>query len=465
MRKLLFLPLLLMLSLSATSPNETTDDKQVVKALFDEVLSNGECYENLRVLCKDIGGRLSGSEEADRAVIWGKELMESYGFDKVWLQEVTVPVWERGAAEQCNYVITNQPASGKSAPLNVCALGGSVATDGEITGELIEFKTLDDLKAADPATVQGKIVLLNQPMDPKLYDTFHAYGGCYPIRASGASEGSRKGAIAVLIRSLGLRDDDFPHTGTMHYDDGVDPIPAGAMSTNDCNRMSEYLAQGKTVQLSLTMNCRSLPDKKSHNVIGEITGSEHPEKIILVGGHLDAWDNGEGAHDDGAGVVHSVEVLRLLQKTGVKPRHTIRAVLFMNEENGNRGGQTYAAQAKEKGEMHVAAIESDRGGFSPRGFSIDAKSENIVPKVASWEPALKDYGLYFFEKGYGGVDIGPLKNVQPDVVLMGLVPDSQRYFDHHHSPNDVFEAVNKRELELGAGSMAAMVYLIDKYGF
>ena len=201
---------------------------------------------------------------------------------------------------------------------------------------------------------------------------------------------------------------------------------------------------------------------QSYNVIGEITGTQYPNQIIIVGAHLDSWDLGDGSHDDGAGCVQSMDVLRLLKQTGVRPKRTIRVVLFMNEENGLRGGLKYAKVAKQKGEKHIFALESDSGGFTPRGFSFDGPDYKIS-QILNWKSLFEPYLIHYFKKGGSGADIGPLKD--ESVVLAGLAPDSQRYFDHHHASNDTFDAVNKRELELGAATMTALVYLVDKYGF
>lgn len=447
------------------SSTQVDDDETVIREIFDEALSHGECYENLRVLCKDVGGRLSGSPEAAKAVAWGKKLMDDYGFDKVYLQEIEVPHWVRGNIEEAKCY--RYDAGGDEIflkNLNVCALGHSIGTDGKtLTGEVIEVHHLEELEQLGREQLEGKIVFFNRPMDEKHINTFHAYGGCVDQRSVGANESGKFGAVGVIVRSMNLRLDDYPHTGVMRYEDGARQIPAVAISTNDAETLSKWLKESEDpVMVDLRLNCEMLGTAKSHNVIGEITGSEHPDKIILFGGHLDSWDLGEGAHDDGAGVVQSVEVLRIFKSMNLKPKHTIRAVLFMNEENGNNGGLAYARMVKEKQEVHIAAIETDRGGFSPRGFSIDA-GPNEVKHLQQYRALLEPYGLHYFEPGYGGVDIGPLKD--QDVILIGLVPDSQRYFDHHHAATDVFEGVNKRELELGAASMAALVFLIDKYGF
>jgi len=431
-------------------------DSVFIRKIFDEALSNGHSYENLRSLCKDIGARLSGSAEAEMAVYWGEQKLKSYNFDKVYLQDIEVPHWERGTKESAWI----KHADGSLKKVSITALGGSIGTNGRIEGEVVYFATLNDLKNAKNLDLKGKIAFINQPMDEKQIVTFHAYGGCYAMRNDGAVEASKKGAIAVIIRSLGSPIDFHPHTGGMTYDDEVEKIPAAALSTAESEYIRERIKKEK-LSFVLEMNCMTYPPKPSHNVIGEITGSKYPNKIITVGGHLDSWDLGEGAHDDGAGIVHSIEALRLLKTLGYKPLHTIRVVLFMNEENGNMGGKTYASWVKEKGEEHVLAIESDRGGFAPRGFSLDGP-DNFLAILQSFTPIFKPYELHKFEKGYGGVDINPLKEYFPGIPLIGFVPDSQRYFDFHHAETDVFESVNKRELELGCASIASLIYLMDK---
>lgn len=449
--KLLLGSLLTLCSLVSFSQN----DSIFIRTIYDHALSKGHAYEDLRSLCKDVGARLSGSAEAAMAVEWGKQKMETYHFDKVYLQEVKVPHWERGTTEAGWIKANNQLIKVK-----LLALGGSIGTNGIMEGEVVEFKSLDALKSANAATVKGKIVFLNQPMDEKQINTFRAYGGCYAIRGLGAVEASKLGAKAVLIRSIGMPIDDHPHTGSMHYEEGVEKIPAAALSTSDAERLSTLLTSTKA-KFVLEMDCRDYPDVTSYNVIGELTGSERPDEIITFGGHLDSWDTGEGAHDDGAGVIHCLEAMRILKSMNYRPKHTLRVVFFMNEENGNKGGQSYATIAKEKGEKQIAAVESDRGGFSPRGFQVDGTDEQVA-FLQQLETHFTPYDLHVFERGYGGVDISPLKDVYKGIPLFGFVPDSQRYFDFHHAPSDVFENVNKRELELGCAAIASFIYLLDK---
>ena len=445
--------ILLFITLSVSAQNT---DSLFIRSIYDQALSKGKAYEDLRSLCKDIGARLSGSAEAQMAIEWSKLKMESYGFDKVYLQEIKVPHWERGTKESAWI----REKNGKLTSLNLLALGGSIGTDGILEGEIVEFTHLDELKKAKRSDVEGKIVFLNQPMDEQQINTFKAYGGCYAIRGNGAVEGAKLGAKAVIIRSLGMPIDDHPHTGSMHYEDDVSKIPAAAVSTKDAEMLSCKIKEGKS-RLVLEMDCRSFPDATSFNVIAEITGKEKPNEIITFGGHLDSWDTGEGAHDDGAGVIHCLEALRILKELKYHPKHTLRVVFFMNEENGNMGGKTYATWSKERGENQIAALESDRGGFSPRGFNCDGTAEQ-VKLLESLAFHFKPYELHIFEKGYGGVDIGPLKNEFKEIPLFGFVPDSQRYFDFHHAPSDVFENVNKRELELGCAAIGSFIYLLDK---
>lgn len=432
------------------------NDSIFIRSIYNEALSDGRAYEDLRSLCKDVGARLSGSAEAQMAVEWSKRTMDKYGFDKVYLEEIKVPHWERGNKES-GWIRSKKNGLIK---VNMLALGGSIGTSGILEGEIIEFKHLNDLKKAKRSDIEGKIVFLNQPMDEQQINTFKAYGGCYPIRGNGAVEGSKLGAKAVIIRSLGMPIDEHPHTGGMHYVDSVAKIPAAAISTEDAEKLSELLTKEK-LQFVIEMDCRSYPDATSYNVIAELTGKQHPNDVITFGGHLDSWDTGEGAHDDGAGVIHCLEALRILKELDYQPNHTLRVVFFMNEENGNMGGKTYATWSKERGENQIAALESDRGGFAPKGFHCDGSTTQI-DLLKSFEKHFNTYELHEFEKGHGGVDIGPLKETFPEIALFGFVPDSQRYFDFHHAPSDVFENVNKRELELGCGAIGSMIYLLDK---
>ncbi len=429
------------------------------KQIFAAALSDGQAYEMLEELCLDIGPRLSGSPEAAAAVEWGRQTMMNLGFDNVHLQEIMVPHWVRGPVETAKVV--NSSIVG-TAELAVCALGGSVPTpELGIVAEVVEVQSLEEVQALGKAA-RGKIIFYNRPMDPKLMNTFAAYGGAVNQRSLGAIEASKVGAVAVLVRSMTMQLDKVPHTGAMGYEENVTQIPAAAISTVDANFLSKLIKQDGKVKVSLSLSCRTLPDVPSANVVGEIRGSEFPEEVIVLGGHFDSWDKGHGAHDDGAGCVQSIEALRLIKSLNLKPKRTLRAVLFMNEENGQRGGKGYAEHVEKHGPKHVAAIESDRGGFTPLGFSI--KSDSIrVKKFSNWAYLFQPMAADKIIPGFGGVDINPLAE-KFGIPTIGLLVESHRYFDYHHSDNDTFDKVNERELELGAAAMAILAYVMAMEG-
>jgi len=441
---------------SSKQIQKTTDSKDsvTIKQLFNTALTNGQSYQWLNVLSNDIGGRLSGSPEAQQAVEWGEKLMKELNFDKVWLQPVMVPHWVRGEKEEAYFTVGNTKFN-----VPVCALGGSIATsENGVTGEVIEVQSIEEAENLGEK-LRGKIVFFNRPFDDTHIETFRAYGGCVDQRGSGAKATGKFGVLGVIVRSMTHSIDDYPHTGAMGYGDipESEKVPTAAISTKAANSLSEKLKENPNLKFYFKQNCKTLPDAPSFNVIGELTGSQFPEKYITVGGHLDSWDLGDGAHDDGAGIVQSIEVLRLFKLNGIKPKHTIRVVLFMNEENGLRGGRKYAEEAKSNNEIHIAALESDSGGFTPRGFTFDSSINHDL--FLSWKALMAPYGLHEIKKGGSGADIGPLKS--ETIALFGYRPDSQRYFDYHHASTDTFDKVNKRELELGAASMASLIYLLD----
>lgn len=445
---LLFLPLVGMAQ---------TGDEARIKQLSDEIMRNGKAYELLRQLTKDIGGRLSGSPQFAKAVQWGKVSMEQNGADKVYLQECMIPHWVRGGQDKAYLVeIDKKKASQK---LDVLALGNSLGS-GTVTGELLAVADFDELEKRKDE-VKGKIVYYNSGFNPTNIKPFVSYGESGIYRRWGASRAAKYGAIGVMIRSLTESTANDPHTGGMAYIDSFPKIPAIAVGPRDADKVWA-MSKTSNMKLSMTTNGHFLPDTIGHNVIAELTGTEFPDQIITVGGHLDSWDVNEGAHDDGTGVVQTIEIMRALKAIGYQPKHTIRFVLFANEENGLRGGTKYAAEAKAKGEKHVFALESDAGGFTPRGFSIQA-SKAQLEKLRSWIPLLSPYGSFEITGDGGGADIGPL-NRTFGIPVGELLPDPQRYFDLHHARSDVFENVNKRELLLGAVNMAGLIYLVDKYG-
>jgi hypothetical protein len=444
----------------------TANDSLVVRKMFDSALVQGQSWPMLAKLCKEIGHRLSGSPQSMEAVRMMRHQMLQLGFDSVWLQAVQVPVWKRGAPEQGWYNINRRIGNIQQQNRNrvrLLALGGSVATPNNgLEAEVIEVSSVQALKTKSNSEIQGKIVFINQPMDPRPINTFDAYIGCVGIRYSGVVEAANKGAVGVIIRSLTHLIDTFPHTGAMSYQGAKVKIPAAAISTFDAESLSETLKNQADVRLFMRLNCQSLPDTTGYNVIGEYRGVVKPHEYLLVGGHLDSWDVGEGAHDDGVGVVQSIEAVRLFMALGIRPRHTLRVVLFANEENGLRGGLAYADWARNNAQQHLLAIESDRGGFAPRAFHLDGDAQTLA-QLQSLLPLLQPYGISEFRQGFGGADIGPLRD--GELWLLGYVPDSQRYFDYHHAASDVLETVNRRELEMGSAAMAALLYLLDSRVF
>ncbi|MFY0253434.1 M20/M25/M40 family metallo-hydrolase [Chitinophaga sp. 30R24] len=432
-------------------------DSITLRKLADEVLTHSTAYENLRVLTKQVGGRLAGSPGMVKAEQWGVNALKEAGADTVYLQACMVPHWVRGAREEARIISSRRDYL---LPLNILALGNSVGSgpDG-VTAPVLEVSSFDDLEAKKEE-VKGKIVFYNYHFDPTYIKTFHAYGDAVKYRGQGASRAAKYGALAVIVRSMSHGANNFPHTGAMQYDSAYPKIPAVAIGLEDADRLSQRIQDDASAKVFLRTNCEMLPDTIGHNVIAELKGSKYPDQYITVGGHLDSWDVAEGAHDDGTGCVQSIEVLRAYKALGIRPAHTLRVVLFANEENGSRGGKKYAEVAKARHEKHVFALESDAGGFTPRGF-ITTLPPALKAKVLGWRPLLEPYGIYDFTEEGGGVDVGQIH------ALLGtpmgeLSPDSQRYFDVHHAANDVFEAVNKRELELGALGMAAFLYLVDE---
>lgn len=430
-------------------------DSVFLRRLADEVLHNSRAYENLRVLTKQIGGRLAGSPQMVQAEQWGLKAMQQAGAQNAWLQECMVPHWVRGGKD-----VASVQSGATRKNLDVVALGNSVGSGKALTAEVVEVKNFEELDAKG-AGLKGKIVFYNYPFNPSFVKTFQAYSDAVKYRGQGPSRAARWGAAAVVVRSMSHSADNHPHTGSTAYADSLPKIPAVAIGLQDADYLSNLLQKGKA-NLTLHTHGRFLPDTVGHNVIGELKGTEFPNEYITVGGHLDSWDNCEGAHDDGAGCVQTIEILRAFKALGYQPKRTIRFVLFANEENGLRGGTKYAEEAGAKGEKHIFALESDAGGFTPRGFGFTITNDKWA-KVQQWQSLVAPYGASEWSLGGGGADIGPLNRTQATPVA-GLQPDSQRYFDVHHARNDVFEAVNKRELELGALNMAALIYLVDQYG-
>lgn len=432
---------------------------QLIRSLYTDALTHQQGYRMLESLCSEVGPRPVCSSGDARAIAWAVRQLEELRFDSVYLQEVPGnPHWVRGLEE------ASVVGYGKKGALSVTALGGSVGTPGGnkgsgIRAEVVEvqnFKELDALAAA--GKIAGKIVFFNRPLDPSYINTGSAYGNAGDQRWAGAQEAGKHGAVGVLVRSLTLRTDDFPHTGAMSYGDAPVKIPAAGISTQDANWLSSELKKNPDLRVQLTLGCKLRGTCTSYNVVGEWRGTTHPEQIALVGGHLDSWDLGTGAQDDGAGCVQSIQALGLLMRSGYRPNRTHRVVLYANEEFGLNGGRAYATHALNRNEEHVLAIESDGGSGTPRGFS----TENAAAKdrLERFKPFLAPYGLLAYSVGGSGADISALRG-QGDVVLVGLSADSQRYFDYHHSAQDRIESIHPRELELGAAAMASLLYLFD----
>lgn len=432
-------------------------DSGMIRRLADTIFTDGRAYDNLRVLTKKVGARLSGSPGYYKAERWGWQALEEAQADKVSMQECMVPHWVRGGKDTAHYY-----GPGISGGLDVIALGNSVGSARPLDAKVILVHNFDELEARKDE-VKGKIVFYNYPFNPLFVETFQAYGDAVRYRGGGASRAAKYGAVGVLVRSMSEGVDNAPHTGALIYSDSTQKIPAAAVGLRDADRLAALLEGHADLNIAMWTHGQMLPDTLAHNVIGELKGTIFPDQYITVGGHLDSWDPAEGAMDDGAGCVQSIEVLRALRAIGYKPRHTIRVVLFANEENGGRGGRKYATAAKEAGEHHLLGLESDAGGFTPRAFTLSLTDDKLA-QIRPWIELLRPYGVYGFEKGGGGADTNPLQGAV-GAVVGELHPDSQRYFDYHHARTDVLENVNKRELELGTVNMAALIYLVDKYGW
>ena len=434
------------------------EPEKTVRSIFDDALTDRTGYSQLEYICKHTKGRIPGSPAAAEAVEFTRQALIKAGADSVWLQKVPVPHWERGF-EQCRVVSSTLG----SEDLNITALGLSVGTTPEgLISKIVEVHDFDELKLLGKKSVEGKIVFYNRPVDNKLINSFAGYSGAVNQRTQGASEASKYGAIAVIVRSATQALDDFPHTGVTHYDENVRQIPAVAVSTAGAELLSRWLKTDPNLTINLISTCKNYPDTWSFNVIGEIRGSQKTNEFFTVGGHIDAWDIAEGAHDDAGGCVQAIEMIRIFKKLEIKPKRTVRAVMFMNEEMSGTGGRTYAEEAKRKGEIQYAALESDRGVMSPRGFGFDAEGVRLE-KLISLSSWFIPYNIRDFDKGGGGSDISPLKPM--GTLMIGSVPETQRYFYYHHSANDTFEQVNLREFQMGSAASAALIYLIDLFDF
>jgi carboxypeptidase Q len=422
-------------------------DSDPAQAIVDAGLRSDGAYRKLAWLTDRIGPRLSGSENLEKAVRWCKEEMTRDGLDNVRSEKVMVPHWVRGEA-------SGRILAPAAHPMAILALGMSDGTPLEgTTASVVEVSSLDEAKALGEKA-RGKIVLYNKRIYPNGGDD-RGYGSAVNLRYKGAAEAAKVGAIGMLIHSLATADLRLPHTGAMAYEDGVPHIPAAAISPEDAELIHRFLAAGETVTVAFTTSCKNLPDAESANVVGEIRGTQAPEEVVVIGGHLDSWDVGTGAQDDGAGVAISMEAVRLIRSLGLKPKRTIRAVLFTNEENGLRGGKAYAEAHAAELPKHVAAIESDSGGARPQGFGVSAGTGG-VDVVRTLAAPLATIAADDVRDGGGGADISPMGDA--GVPQLGLRQDGTHYFDIHHTMADTLDKVDPHELAMNATAMAVMAW-------
>ncbi|MES2479397.1 MAG: M20/M25/M40 family metallo-hydrolase [Bacteroidota bacterium] len=453
MKRLKLLSVALLLTAFA---NAQQSDSAAFKKIAEQILTQGKCYDDLRVLCKTIGHRLSGTAQASKAVEWAEQTLRDAGCDKVWLHPVQVPVWRRGD----EHLALKFSKDGDFVDVPMTSLGNSEGTGGRLLkAPIVMVRSFDEFEKLSKAEVEGKIIFFNYHFRQDFAQTFPGYGDAVKYRWQSPMIAGKKNVAAIIIRSISSGEDDYPHTGSTKYEEGSARFPAVAVGNKTADRLEKACMKGNA-EAALKSDCSMQGTAMSFNVIGEITGSSRPKDYIVVSGHLDSWDIGEGAHDDGAGCVQSIEVLRAYKQTGIRPKHSIRAVMFMNEENGLKGGLAYADSALAKKEKHVFALESDAGGFSPRGIETTMNKKQRE-QFKKYIPLFLPYGVYDFDKDGGGADVGPLK--KQNVVIGELLPDSQRYFDVHHTDNDVFETVNHRELKLGAAAMAMLIYIVDQH--
>lgn len=434
--------------------SEKSLSKNYVKAasqIIGTALVEGEAYEKLEYLSDRIGNRLSGSPQLDQAIQWAMERMKADGLENVRAEKAKVPHWVRG--EESAQILT--PAKHK---LTILGLGGTIGTPLEgITAEVVVVRSFDELDKLGEQ-VKGKIVLYNSPMRKDL-PTGQAYGEAVRYRSIGAVRAAKYGAVASLVRSVTTVSLNTPHTGAMNYDENVPKIPAAAVTIENAELMQRLFLRGQKITLNLKLGAKTLPDAESANVVGEIRGSEKPEEVVLVSGHLDSWDVGTGSNDDGAGCVIAMEAVRVIAKLGLRPKRTIRVVLFTNEENGLYGAFAYRDAHKDKFDKHVAAIEADSGGTRPVGFSFKGSDAGftLIKEISLLLQNLRSDNIDR-SQGSPGADISVLVNA--GVPGLGLRNDSTNYFDIHHTDADTLDKMDKTDLALNVATMAVMVYIL-----
>ena len=446
-------PLLLFLALPAFGQDAL---QQTAEKIVAHAMTSTQSWETLSYLTDNIGPRLSGSRGLESAVAWTTQRFRDWGID-VRNEKVMVPHWVRGV-ERGRLVTHN------SQRIVLTALGGSVATppDG-IMGDIIEVGSAEELNALGRAKVAGKIVFFNRAMDPSLVAdgrAFEAYSKAVEFRGKGADLAAPLGAAAVIIRSVTPSSLRTPHTGSVRYDGKVKKIPAAAVTVEDALLLHRLLKKGERVRMHLTLTPRILPEVASANVVAEIRGSERPDEVVLIGGHLDSWDLGTGAIDNGSGVAMVMETMRVLKELNIRPRRTIRCVLFTNEENGLRGGRGYAKDHAAELPKHVAAIESDAGTAGLLGFNTTIGGEALAALEARAIPILQRITASpaFVTTKDTGADTGPL--TAEGVPGFGLATDARHYFDHHHAPSDTLDKVNPDDLARNAAAIAALAYVL-----
>ena len=445
----------LLVTTSAVAQSSATAQK-----IIDHTLANSRAYDHLSYLTDNIGPRLSGSKGAELAVKWTTQQLKSWGFD-VRNEPVLVPHWVRGA-ERGRLVSHNDQK------IVLTALGGSIATPAEgITAEVIEVTSFEQLAELGRAKIKGKIVFYSGAMDMALVESgqaFDAYSKAVVFRGVGASRAAEYGAVATVIRSVATASLRTPHTGSLRYEEGKPRIPAAAMTTEDADLVHRLLAKGEKVRMHLVLTPRALPDVMSANVIAEIRGTEHPEEVVLIGGHLDSWDLGTGAIDDGSGVAMVMETLRVLKELGIKPKRTIRGVLFMNEENGLRGGHKYFDNVarREEVQKHIAAIETDAGAATPTGFITTLEGKTLDAMRTRLRVLDRIAPMKLTSSKHTGADTSPLTDA--GVPGFGLVPDPRHYFDFHHTPADTLDKVDPKALAQNTATIAATAYILAEEG-
>jgi len=423
-----------------------------IKKIYDNALTTDFAYNQLGLLCEKAPGRLIGTPNSFIALDLMKKYLEDLGADTVFLQPFSSPAW------LCHSATASMQINDDIIPLNIDALGRSPSTPKEgLCAEIIEVMCLDDVRELGRENIEGKIIFYNRPMNATYFNTFRAYGSAVDQRASGPALAAELGALASITRSVTGGLTDFPHTGSTRFKDKK--IPAIAVSTNDAEKLSKALKNDPHLKVNIKVDAEDIITN-TYNLIADLTGSEKPDEYIVVSGHLDAWHNTAGAHDDGVGCLQSTEVLRLFKELGLENKRSIRVILYMDEELYQSGGKSYAEYSKENKIKNYFAMESDAGGFTPRFFTIDANKE-MVRKIQEYQYLLQPYGIEKIIAGGGGVDISPLKKLM--VPLSGYRSDWQRYFDMHHCANDTFDKINFREMQLGSAAMTSLIYLIDQF--